>query len=549
MKRTEKREQTRSRILQAAVHLFQEKGFEQTTVQEITASAEVAKGTFFNYFPTKESIMRALAEDRLLRVQEYMQTYKIQRMTLPSRIRAYAGYFLGDFHLNPSLTKHIWRHVVEHDSALLRTWEQLLESGVRQQEIDPSISSNRWAHIINSYFYYQLSIGVESDREELLHHFMQLVHAGIDSMLLKGGQETMEKIIVLGGGYGGMRFLQRVLGSDLPQDVDITLVDKLPYHCMKTEYYALAAGTESDHEVRVPFPDHSRLKIHFGTIDHIDMENQLVVMSDSSSLPYDKLVAGLGSVDNFHGVPGAEEHTYSIQSMEATRRTYEAISNLPPKSAVSIVGAGLSGVELASELRESRSDLHIRLFDRGETILPMFPKRLSNYVQNWFEKHDVEVISNSDITTVTAEGLYNHEDWIQSEAIIWTAGIQPNKIIRELDTEKDRKGRIILTPHHHLTNDENIFIVGDCASLPHAPSAQLAEGQAEQIATIMKKQWKNEPLPETMPEIKLKGTLGSLGKKHGFGVMGGTAKAAVTGRVARLLKSGVLWMYKNHSGV
>ncbi|WP_407639925.1 NAD(P)/FAD-dependent oxidoreductase [Alteribacillus persepolensis] len=356
----------------------------------------------------------------------------------------------------------------------------------------------------------------------------------------------MKKMVIVGGGYGGMRILQRLLPNDLPDDIELVLVDKLPYHCFKTEYYALAAGTESDHEVRVPFPQHERLSLHFGTVDAIDRENRQIIMKGEEPVSYDILVIGLGCEDKYHGVPGAEENTYSIQSMENTRRTYEALNNLPAQSIVSIVGAGLSGVEVASELRESRSDLHIKLFDRGETILPMFPKRLSNYVQNWFEKHEVDVISNSNITKVEKSGLYNHDEFIKSDAIIWTAGIQPNKVVRDLDVEKDEKGRVVLTPHHHLPDDEHTFVVGDCASLPHAPSAQLAEGQADQIATVLKKRWNNETLPEELPKIKLKGVLGSLGKKHGFGVMGDTA---LTGRVARLLKSGVLWMYKHHSGV
>ena len=46
---------------------------------------------------------------------------------------------------------------------------------------------------------------------------------------------------------------------------------------------------------------------------------------------------------------------------------------------------------------------------------------------------------------------------------------------------------------------------GDCANLPHAPSAQLAELQGEQIAEVLKKQWNNEPLPDKMPEIKVQG--------------------------------------------
>ncbi|UOE96545.1 NAD(P)/FAD-dependent oxidoreductase [Alkalihalobacillus sp. LMS39] len=355
----------------------------------------------------------------------------------------------------------------------------------------------------------------------------------------------MQKLVILGGGYGGMRILQRLLTNDLPTDVEVTLVDKMPYHCLKTEYYALAAGTEPDLHLRVNYPKDPRLTIKFGFITSIDLDSKLVYLDKEESIPYDTLIVGLGCEDKYHNVPGAPEHTFSIQSMEATRKTYEQLSNVRPNGVVSIVGAGLSGVELASELRESRSDLTIKLFDRGEIILSAFPKKLSNYVQNWFLDHGVDVINKANITKVEPNILYNHDEPIECDAIIWTAGIQPNKVVRELDVAKDQQGRVIITPHHHLPADENVFIVGDCASLPHAPSAQLAEGQGEQIVSVLKARWSNETLPEILPKIKLKGVLGSLGKKHGFGLMG---ERTLIGRVPRVLKSGVLWMYKYHSG-
>lgn len=546
MNRNEKKQQTREKILHTAVDLFRRNGFDSTTVQEITEAAQIAKGTFFNYFPTKESLMQTLAEDRLHQVEHYISRYGLKRLPLLSKLRAYFSYFLGEYEVNRDLTKRAWQHVVEKDSYLPEKWAELLKDGIEREEVAPGTSVTIWADIINSHFYYVLAACSEETRDAFLDQLMFILHTSLQSILTQRGHRMMKKLVVLGGGYGGMRILQKMLPSELPDDVDLILIDKLPYHCLKTEYYALAAGTESDHEVRVPFPKEERLTLHFGTVDSIDKDNQLVHLRGEDPISYDYLIIGLGCEDKYHGVPGADTYTYSIQSMEKTRRTYEALNNLPPNSVVSVVGAGLSGVELSSELRESRDDLYIRLFDRGETILPMFPKRLSNYVQNWFEKHEVDVISNSDITKVEPDGLYNHEEFIPSDAIIWTAGIQPNKVVRELDVEKDDKGRILLTNHHHLPEDENVFVVGDCASLPHAPSAQLAEGQAEQIATVLKKRWRGEELPNRFPPIKLKGVLGSLGKKHGFGVMGDTA---LTGRVARLLKSGVLWMYKHHSGV
>ncbi|WP_062354647.1 NAD(P)/FAD-dependent oxidoreductase [Bacillus kwashiorkori] len=354
----------------------------------------------------------------------------------------------------------------------------------------------------------------------------------------------MRKLVILGGGYGGMRILQKIL-PNLPDSVEVTLIDKLPYHCLKTEYYALAAGTLSDQHVRVPFPTHERLHIVYAEVVSIALEKQQVILADAEPLTYDDLVIGLGCEDKYHDVPGAAEFTYSIQSIESSRNTFLALNNLQAHSKVAIVGAGLSGVELASELHESRPDLEIMIFDRGKNILSAFPERLSNYVAEWFYERDVQIINHANITKVDEGILFNNNEPVQCDAIVWTAGIQPNKVVRELDLEKDRQGRLMVTHYHHLPNNENIYVVGDCASSEHAPSAQLAEAQAEQVALVLLKKWNGEELPDRLPKIKMKGILGSLGKKHGFGLV---AEKPITGRVPRLLKSGILWLYKFHNG-
>ncbi|MDW0117586.1 NAD(P)/FAD-dependent oxidoreductase [Sporosarcina thermotolerans] len=354
----------------------------------------------------------------------------------------------------------------------------------------------------------------------------------------------MRKLVLLGAGYGNMRILLRLLNKELPSDVEITLVDRTPFHSLKTEFYALAAGTVPDSEIRVALPSHERLNIVEGEISAIKLDDKVISLGNGEEVPYDELVIGLGCEDNYHDVPGAAEYTSSIQTIGKSRSTYKLLQGLGGGATVGIVGAGLSGIELASELRESRPDLKIKLFDRGPRILKDFPERLSNYVKDWFDKHEVDVISNSNITKVEENILYNHEESIQVDAVVWTAGIQAVSIVRELDVEKNR-GRVVLNQYHQIPDYEDVYVVGDIAALPHAPSAQLAEEQAEQIVRVLRLVWSKEPLPKEMPEIKLKGFMGSLGKKQGFAYL---ADRTVTGRIARLLKSGVLWMYKWHNG-
>ncbi|MBC9874623.1 NAD(P)/FAD-dependent oxidoreductase [Macrococcoides bohemicum] len=354
----------------------------------------------------------------------------------------------------------------------------------------------------------------------------------------------MKNLVLLGGGYGNMRIMQRLLPNTLPTEYNITLIDKIPFHGLKTEFYALAAGTESDKEVRVEFPQDKRLNVVYGEVTQIDLEKQIVSIGENH-VDYDELVIGLGCEDKYHNVPGAEEYTYSIQTMTKARKTYRSIADLPSGSTVGIVGAGLSGIELASELRESRKDLKIQLFDRGERILPAFPEKLSNYVKKWFDKNDVEVIPNSNVVKVEPGMLYNNDISYSVDICVWTAGIQPVEIVRNLPVEIGDGNRVKLNQYHQIPTHPNVYVVGDCAALPHAPSAQLAEVQAEQIIDVMKMIWSDKPLPEVMPELKLQGFMGSLGEKEGFAYL---MEKTVTGRLARLMKSGVLWLYKYHNG-
>ncbi|MEF3305084.1 NAD(P)/FAD-dependent oxidoreductase [Paenibacillus sp. GYB003] len=354
----------------------------------------------------------------------------------------------------------------------------------------------------------------------------------------------MSRFVILGGGYGGLTLALHLLEQEPPAGTEIVLVDRMPYQGLKTEYYALAAGTVSEAEIRVSFPNDPRLLLKYGEVTGIDLERKLVLMDQNDPLAYDWLVIALGCVDKYHGIAGAELHSHSIQTLSGSRKAYQAINDLNPYAQVSVVGGGLSGVEIASELRESRPDLNIRIIDRGPSILSSFPPKLVDYVRDWFIEHDVEMLSRVTLQSVEQGVLQNGNERILTDLTVWTAGIQPSPIVQKLPVPKDGQGRVLLNEYHQIPAHPDVFVVGDCASLPFSPSAQAAEEQGKQVAEVMHALWKGET-PRLKP-IKLKGVLGSLGKKAGFGMMG--KKTVIMGKVPRVLKSGVLWMSKHHFG-
>lgn len=351
----------------------------------------------------------------------------------------------------------------------------------------------------------------------------------------------MKKLVILGGGYGGLALIQELFSSYLPHDLEVVLIDRMPYQGLKTEYYALAAGTVADTELRVKFPEYDKLSIHYGEVTSVDLESKLVHLFNDDPIEYDQLAIALGCTDRYHGVPGAEQFTCSLQSFSGARETYLRLNNLKPYGRVHIVGGGLSGIELAADLRESRPDLNIAILDRGARVLSSFPNRLSAYIQRWFEENSVEIHSGVSVSRVEKDVVFNIDQPIPTDMTVWTAGIQPVSVVQNIDLPKDRSGRIILNDLYQVPSHPDVYVIGDCASLPFVPSAQAAGAQAEQIGHVLKALWRDDT-PKVHP-LKLKGTLGSLGKRAGFGLMGSTS---VMGRVPRLLKSGVLWKSKRH---
>ncbi len=112
--------------------------------------------------------------------------------------------------------------------------------------------------------------------------------------------------------------------------------------------------------------------------------------------------------------------------------------------------------------------------------------------------------------------IYNCDEPKDIDLVVWTAGIQPVEVVRNLPIDINSNGRVIVNQYHQVPTYRNVYVVGDCADLPHAPSAQLAEVQGDQIADVLKKQWLNEPLPDKMPELKVQGIVGSLGSTTRF---------------------------------
>jgi len=156
------------------------------------------------------------------------------------------------------------------------------------------------------------------------------------------------QIVVVGGGYAGVTAANRLMKRD---DVTVTLVNDRRQFVERIRLHQRAAGT---HGAVVDYADvlADEVRLEVATVDRIDAPARRLVLADGSTLAYDYLVYAAGSTGATPTVPGAAEHAYPLTSLEEADRLVPALAAAGPAARVTVVGAGPSGIETASELAE-----------------------------------------------------------------------------------------------------------------------------------------------------------------------------------------------------
>lgn len=160
-RRERKKEETRHRIFHAAVDLFRERGFEHTTVDDITEKADVAKGTFFNYFPRKEAVLGYLSEERLSAIEENAATLlAADRPTREKLVEIYltaAASYEEDQELARFVLVELMRRAFRPNEEGAVRWhaivETLLRQGQERGEIRADVTTERAESLLTGTYF------------------------------------------------------------------------------------------------------------------------------------------------------------------------------------------------------------------------------------------------------------------------------------------------------------------------------------------------------------------------------------------------------------
>ncbi|MGE5589468.1 MAG: NAD(P)/FAD-dependent oxidoreductase [Bacillota bacterium] len=355
---------------------------------------------------------------------------------------------------------------------------------------------------------------------------------------------TAPRLVVLGAGFGGLSFLRSLEKDPVSRGLEVMLVDRNAYTTLVPELYAVAAGTADAGAVTVPIRLPER-RFRQAEVSGLDLAPREVLLT-SGRLAYDYLVVALGSRNQFYGVPGAAEHTRTLRTLEEALAVRREIQHLPAGASVAVVGGGLTGLEVTAEVAATRPDLKLTLLEALPYLANGFPAGQQAWVRGELERQGVQVRTQTQVQRVEPGLLHlAGTDPVPFDLAIWAAGVTPPPLLREAGLAVDRQGRVLVDQAQRSLTDPRVFVVGDCAAGPAAPSAQLAELQGQRAAVALGALLRGE---EAAPQpLRLRGTLASLGPRQGFGTLGPLPLAGsvpVRGRLPLRLKHMVTARYR-----
>ncbi|WP_096085906.1 NAD(P)/FAD-dependent oxidoreductase [Agaribacterium haliotis] len=392
-------------------------------------------------------------------------------------------------------------------------------------------------------------------------------------------QESCKRIVIVGGGAGGLELATR-LGRKFRKDpsISVLLLDKHPFHIWKPLLHEVASGSLNAETEGIDYRLHARnngFEFQLGCLEGLDRDARTValaaivddegeVLVPKRSIAFDYLVIALGSITNDFGIEGVKEHCFTLDETKQANILHKRILNefLKIKALgqqrplrVAVVGGGATGVELTAELYQlaetlntygfknvDRSSIQVELVEASDRILAALPERISKKASQILSQLGTKIHCKTTVSSVQAGGLVTADDFIDADICVWAAGVKCRDFLQNIGgLNTNRIHQIVVRETLQSENDSQIYAIGDCASLTFEdgsripPRAQSAHQMATCTYKNLVRQLKGEPLEPF--KYKDHGSLVSFAEYSSVGVLQGVLgdTVFVEGSIAKRL--------------
>jgi NADH dehydrogenase len=340
------------------------------------------------------------------------------------------------------------------------------------------------------------------------------------------------RVVIVGGGFAGLDSalgLDRVLGwSD---KLELTVIDRKNYFLFPPLLPSVSVGAIETRQVTYPFRrifEATNIRFKKETVERIDLERRVIVSkvdvdADASGrnvhvrhdeTPFDYLVLAPGSTTQTFNTPGCE-HAFFMRELGdaiALRNhiidCFETAAREADRELVSkmlrfvVIGAGPTGVEVASEVRdlidkvllprypEVEPDLiDVVLVDTGERVLPGWNPAVAASAERQLAHLGVRVLHQARVSEISTEWVKLKDGTtLHARTACWCAGVAASPLLAHSGLSLDRAGRVAVEADCRVPGQPHVFVLGDAATFagkdgrPLPPLGQVAFQQGAQTA-------------------------------------------------------------------
>lgn len=301
-----------------------------------------------------------------------------------------------------------------------------------------------------------------------------------------------KRILILGGGYAGVKAgktLHKIFKND--DSVEITLIDRKPYHTLMTELHEVAGHRTEPHAIQIDLRTifaGRKVKVVTDNITNVDFEGKQLT-SERATYKFDYLILAAGSDSNSFGIEGIDEHAFTLWSYEDAIKLRTHVEKMFQMAAIeedaevrkqlltfAVVGGGFTGVEMVGELGEAKEHLSEKYgVDKKEVTIyniEATPRILNTLkdekqiaaVERRYKKLGIELLKNAALVKATADGFELKDGRVfKTKTLVWGAGIKVSNFIGKLGLEAGRGGRVVVNKYMQTTKYTNVFMAGDNA--------------------------------------------------------------------------------------
>lgn len=279
-------------------------------------------------------------------------------------------------------------------------------------------------------------------------------------------------LVFIGGGHAHALVLRKWLTNSAP-NTRITLISPDP----SAAYSGMLPGFLAGHYPREALDIDLKALVKtvgadliLGQATAIDPVQQRIEIENHAPLSYDLLSIDIGINTTMPNLPGFQQHAIPAKPLTPFAQAWDDYRNNSGPARIAIIGGGIAGGEIAlafaRNMQLRNRPAQITLIERNRTFTAV-SQRAGNRLKQALDHYGITLLEGAQITHISQDTVHLTEREIPADFICGAAGGRPHDLIAKCGLELQH-GDIAINPYLQ-TSHEDIFAVGDCAYMPHAP--------------------------------------------------------------------------------